>query len=389
MAPRLPKVVFVVDSLEHPNGGTEGQLLSLLTGLVDIGVRPELILLRGSAQIAQHVPAVSVRIAGIHSLGSLRSIVAAIRLASQLRRAGVAVAHLYFNDTSILLPPILRAFGIKVIISRRDLGFWYTPAILRVLRFNRQFVSRVVVNSRAVAAAVAEKEGYPADRITVIYNSLLRGFEPAADAATDQAKAVKVIGLVANLRPLKRIDVAIRALAELISSGMPSRLVVVGEDGAGWSLPSHREELMALANGLGVAEHVEFTGLVARPEALLAGFDACVLCSESEGFSNSVIEYMAAGKPAVCTDVGGASEVIVHESNGLLVPVGDHESLARALRRVLCDAQFAERLASAARATVRDRFSRRAMTQQHCELYASLGPDGEAAAPGPTATSVE
>lgn len=370
----LPRVAFIADAIRHPNAGTEGQLAALICGLAEMGVSTQLILLRGSPRIVDHLPGVPVQVIGIERLFSVRAIVTAIRLARQLKRSGVSIAHLYFNDTSILLPPVLRAFGLKVVISRRDLGFWYTRGKLVALRLNRLFVNRVVANSRAVADAVGAREGYPPSRIAVIYNALLRQIDGAPTAGVHRAGEDKVIGLIANLRPLKRIDVAVRALAALRAAGVRARLVVVGDDGAGCSGTSHRQELTALAAQLGVADRVEFTGLVAQPEPLLASFDACVLCSESEGFSNSVMEYLAAGKPTVCTDVGGAGEVIDHGTNGLLVPVGDHASLAAALQRVFTDEEFARRLSTAARETVRERFARHAMTQRHCELYANLCP---------------
>ena len=82
------------------------------------------------------------------------------------------------------------------------------------------------------------------------------------------------------------------------------------------------EELRALAGKLGVGGRVIFTGGVERPSRYIRRFDVAVLCSESEGFSNAIIEYMADARPVVCTDTGGNPELVRDGVNGYLVPVG-------------------------------------------------------------------
>jgi len=82
----------------------------------------------------------------------------------------------------------------------------------------------------------------------------------------------------------------------------------------------------------------------------------CVLPSLSEGMSNALLEYMAAGKPVVATAVGGNVEVIRDRENGLLVPVGDAAALAKAVLELVRDRDLAQRLGAAARRTVEERF---------------------------------
>jgi glycosyltransferase involved in cell wall biosynthesis len=88
--------------------------------------------------------------------------------------------------------------------------------------------------------------------------------------------------------------------------------------------------------------------------------------------SNAVLEYLAAGRTVVATNVGANDELIEDGVSGLLVPSGDAEQLASALDRVLSDPDFAEKLGSAARQRVERQYSREAMVRRYQEFYRSL-----------------
>lgn len=369
-------IAFIADSVDHAQGGTEGQLLALVSTLRQQGVSTEFIVLRGRDDFGAAHGLPPATVLGVRSMLSFKALGAALKIAFGLRRRGTRIAHLFFNDVCLFLPFFLRLAGIEVVVSRRDMGFWYTPARLKLLRLNRHFVSAVIANSRAVANNVRSQEKYRANRVCVIYNGLVRR---RADTDRAQARrrlgitdASKVVGLVANLRPLKRMDLAVRALPGVLAAGEDARLVIVGEDGAGVSSASLQQELQALAASLGVADRVHFHGLSREPELLIPGFDVCLLCSDSEGFSNSILEYMSAARPVVCTRVGGAEEIIIDGTNGVLIDKGDHQSLERAIRSILSDAEFAARLGQAAVSTVQQRFTIRAMADAHLQLYRAL-----------------
>jgi glycosyltransferase involved in cell wall biosynthesis len=167
-------------------------------------------------------------------------------------------------------------------------------------------------------------------------------------------KGVPIIGMAANLRPIKRADILIRAFSMISERHPDARLVLVGSH----HNPSPRgcsmlEYLEALAGRLGVLERIIFIGSVDNAEPYISRFTVGVLCSESEGFSNSLIEYMQAGLPVICTDTGGNGELIEDGINGFLVPVGDVDRLADRLVKVLSDSAMARRLGEAARDTAR------------------------------------
>jgi L-malate glycosyltransferase len=117
---------------------------------------------------------------------------------------------------------------------------------------------------------------------------------------------------------------------------------------------------------------VTFLGRCDDIPAVLSASYACVLTSSAEGFSNAILEYMAAGKPVVATDVGGAREAIVEGGTGFLVPTNDDAALTECIVRLLTDRDLAARLGSAGRERVRARFSPEVQLSKTLELYHSL-----------------
>jgi glycosyltransferase involved in cell wall biosynthesis len=133
-----------------------------------------------------------------------------------------------------------------------------------------------------------------------------------------------------------------------------------------------RPALEAQAQALGIAARVHFTGELASPRNLHEAFDASVLCSLSEGFPNSLIEAMAAGRPVVATPVGGVIDAVTDGVNGMLVPLEDPRPLGEALGRLESDRALRERLGEAARETARSRYRRQAVIDRLSALYEAL-----------------
>ena len=164
-----PRMWFVIDYLSGSVGGTEGQLLALIDGVSGRGARPRLIALRPTeftdANERLAFPVSTLHIRRVLRFGSLLSL---LGLAWSLRRERVQLVHVFFNDSAMIVPWFAKLGGCKVITSRRDMGYWYTPGNLRLLRFVNRFVDRFIVNSRAVAEHVRLEERVPLERIRVL-----------------------------------------------------------------------------------------------------------------------------------------------------------------------------------------------------------------------------
>lgn len=139
---------------------------------------------------------------------------------------------------------------------------------------------------------------------------------------------------VGRLVPSKRFDLLIEAFEKLHSEYPSARLAILG---AGELL----DELKRKAAACRVSDAVYLVGFQANPFAWYRGSVGLVVSSEMEGFPMVLLEAMACGTPVISTDcLSGPSEIITNEFNGLLVPVGDTDSLARAMRRLLADPEL-------------------------------------------------
>jgi glycosyltransferase involved in cell wall biosynthesis len=140
-----------------------------------------------------------------------------------------------------------------------------------------------------------------------------------------------VIGMVGSIVPRKGQDLLVRAVAMLLPEFPSVRVLIVG--GAPESALGYKEELATLIRKLRVEGKVRFLGYVSDSREMFRRLDLFVLPSYAEGLPRTVIEALAAGVPVVATDVGGVQEILVDERLGTVVPPGDVQVLAAAIRR--------------------------------------------------------
>jgi len=378
MASQAPtRMWFVIDYLSGTRGGTEGQLVALIRGVSGRGVSPRLIALRPTeftrSGNLEGCPVSTLHIRQVLRLGSL---VRLFRFAWRLRRERVPLVHVFFNDSAMIIPWFARLGGAKVITSRRDMGYWYTAANLRFLRLANRFVDRLLVNSRAVAEHVIARERVRRDAVRVIYNGYMFGAEdgpplPGLRAELGIGETDPILGIVANLRPVKRHADLLRAFAMVRRDHPRAHLLLLGTGPL-------QPELEGLVAELGLGASVHFLGSRMDVIPIVKHFAVGVLCSESEGFSNAVIEYMACGVPTVCTNVGGNPELIRDGIDGYLVEPGDLEALASRLTNLLRDPALARTLGENARARVQE-YTLERMVSAHLDSYTEILRDGRGA----------
>jgi glycosyltransferase involved in cell wall biosynthesis len=373
------RVLYVLDEFSERTAGTEGQFLELVAGMRARNAHVSIAVLRGGTALESALPDVPFRVLGLNSLRSSSAVGALWRLVRWARAQGSQVAHLYFNDVSIACPIPLRLAGLPVVVSRRDLGLWYAPENLPLLRLNRWAVAAVVANAEAVKRQVIAQERYPERKVTTIYNAWrdrgVSGDPAGVRSALGIPESARVLLALGNLRPLKRVDDAIRILALVRTQCDDAWLCVVGADRVGKS-GSEQHRLQALAVELGVADFIVFAGPREDPWPIVQACDIGLFCSESEGLSNALIEYCAAGKPTVCTDAGGNPEVVVDGLSGFVFPTGDVRHAAECVTRLLRDPALSAKLGLQGRRRVLEEFSVERMLDRHLDLYRTLA--GEA-----------
>ena len=370
------RVAFFLDQFPESVGGTERQFLLLASELLKRQVECAVYTLRGFAKLREALPQASCHDLEVNRMASVRAFREVRNALREERRRGTRVVQTFLNDVSFLVPPLSRSVGLRTVVARRDLGFWYTPANLRVLRMVSRFVDAYAVNSDAVAAAVRKAESARVP-MKVIPNAIALQTSQIGGAQARQTLGLRadefVIVCVANLKPLKRQETAIAALARLSPGGPPVRLVLVGADNPGVSSPSYRGELEQLARSLGVDAAVTMTGSMAEPSVAWACADVGVLLSDSEGLSNAALEGLMSRIPMICTAVGGNLEIIEEGVNGFLVPCRDGGDVAAAIDSLRSDPERRLRMAANARDSVLRRFHVDAMVDAYVKLYSDLG----------------
>ncbi len=238
-----------------------------------------------------------------------------------------------------------------------------------------RFASAVHANSEAVKAFLID-EGVPAHKIAVVYNGLdFSRVKPATGLTREGALGIlglpldsarRFVTMVANLHnPVKDYPMFLRAAARVHDTVPEAAFVIAGEGELLFALRK-------LASDLGVERDTFFIGRCDRIAELLFASDICVLSSKAEGFSNSILEYMGAGRPVVATDVGGAREAIVEGETGHLVRSGDHETMAARIIDLLQAPAGAQAMGARGCAIVEEKFSSCVQLRRTADLYERL-----------------
>jgi glycosyltransferase involved in cell wall biosynthesis len=363
------RVCFLIDELAP--AGTETQLLALIRHLDRRRVRPFLCLLRGDSLASQALEPDDCPILrlGVGSLLRPATLLRAWRFWRFLRRERIDVVQVYFPDSSYFGVPAAWLAGVRHRVrTRNNIGHWLTPLHRRLGRALNRFTTRTVANCEGARQALLAAEGPRPESVLVLENGVdldrFRDVPPLAARPTEEPR----VGVVANLRPVKGLDVFVLAAARLRDSHPGAVFEVAGEGELRAAL-----EQQAAAEGL--AGRFRLAGGVADVPAFLAGLDVAVLCSHAEGMSNALLEYMAAGRPIVATAVGAATELIADSEHGLLVPPGDAGMLAAAIGRLIDDRDLARRLGAAARRRALECYGREAMVRRFEDFYAGLRGD--------------
>jgi glycosyltransferase involved in cell wall biosynthesis len=174
-----------------------------------------------------------------------------------------------------------------------------------------------------------------------------------------------VVTMVANLRAVKGVDVFVRS-ARLVLDNVPGINFIVAGEG------EERKKLEEICGQLKLGSSVRLIGAVSDVIPLLRTSDIGVLSSNSESLSNAIIEYMVAGLPVLCTDVGGNSELVQDGLNGFLVPSGDPKRLADAVVRLVNDPELRLRMGRESRQRVKLLFDFEKAVKDYEALYVKL-----------------
>ena len=380
-----PRVMFVTHSLEL--GGTERHLAQIAPALMARGfdVTIGCVGARGTLWplVAQH----GIRLTGPPDWPRLltttrlgRALAIALggtRLLFAMLRHRPDIAHFFLTSAYLIGAPCAALARVPIqIMSRRSTNeyqhkYKWAP---RLERWLHRRMDLVLGNANRIARELIDDEGVPAAKAGVIYNGTdLEVYSGAFDRAAARGRLGLaaddlVLSIVANLSYYKGHADLLDALAR-IQPALPNnwRLLVIGHDlGFGCQLESQTRRL-------GLSEHVHFLGRRRDIPDLLRAADIGILASTGlEGFSNAIIEGMAAGLPMVVTDVGGGQEAVLDGVCGFVVPPRMPRALGAAILKLADSRELRQSMGAAARARAISEFSLTTCVGKYAAVYQAL-----------------
>jgi L-malate glycosyltransferase len=353
------KILFCIDNLVR--GGTELQLIGLIDRLDRSRFSPHLLTIRPSPVELTPVdcPHLAWDVPRLISPGGVRDM---WRLSRYLRREKFQVVQTFFQDSTVFGGVAGRLAAVPIRLACfRDLGFWRTRNQELLLHRVYPLMTHFLCNAEIVKENFVHHDRLRPGDIRVIYN----GIDTAAYSWTDHPGPTMHVGIVGNLtRQVKRTDLFIKAAA--IVSRKP------GGDKITWHIIGDgelRSQYESQVRDEGLGKQVVFAGRISDVAGYLENLQVGVLCSDSEGFSNALLEYMLKGCACVATRVGGNAEAIEDERTGLLVAPDDPSALAEALEKLIQDVEFRRGLAQRARAFAESNFHWEKCVAEHESVY--------------------
>jgi glycosyltransferase involved in cell wall biosynthesis len=366
------------------HGGIERRIVAVLPRLRDYNIDAELVCLRERGPLADDVEAAGIP---LHVLGFRRrwDFGALARFTGLITAGGFQLVHAHMYRA--YLPATVAAWrtGVPIIGQVHNVNTWTS--------WRQRWMDRALCRQRAAMLAVSERVAedvrhhlrLPRERVQVLYNGIdLPAFRPR-DAAERRASVRAALGIdagagvaicPARLHPQKNHAGLLEAWAGALwqleqragGAGESWHLLLAGDGPARPEV----EALIAKAESQGMrANCVHVLGHRDDMVDLYHASDLMVLPSFKEGFSNAVIEAMAAGLPVIATDVGGNAEAIEEGVSGVILPPGDTPALTRALCELMTNAEQRQAMARGAWNRA-EHFSIDEMIRQTASIYRTI-----------------
>ena len=365
-----PRIAFLIDEISGlDGGGTERQILQLIRLSKRLGYEPRLAVLRGAEWLSEGEIGCPIYSAGVGSLFRPSGWRACWSLIRWMRCERISLVQTFFVECNVIGPWMARLAGVPVVIgSRRNLDQWMSRALAPIQELANRSTDCLLANSQEVAETMIRDRGAPRSKIRVAYNGIdlqkfsgldreRSAFRQSLGLAPDEI----LVGNISTMRRIKGVPDFVEA-ARLVHEKDPGiRFVLVGDG-------EDQQRVADLIRRYKLGSSVILAGAQRDVRPYLAAMDVGVLSSLAEGFSNSLLEYMAAGLAVVATEVGGNREGL--EDTGILVPASDPQALADAILSLRSPA-LRKQFGQAARQRV-SRFSLDQAERRMEEIYSEM-----------------
>lgn len=233
------------------------------------------------------------------------------------------------------------------------------------------FVDKVIAQSNLHKEYLINSEGFRPAQIEVIYNGIdadkfIENIDRSAlRAELNVPEDVPVVGVVARLVPEKGYHTFLKAAKKITYSFPGVKFLIVGDG-------EERKGLEKIVERFSIQPNILFLGTRKDIPRMVSLFDVAVMPSDFDTFPNAILEYMAAGKPVVATNVGSASEIVVSGETGTLVAPGDHDALAGAILKLLENKVAAIKMGENGRNVLQEKFTVQKMVAKYEFLFEEL-----------------
>jgi glycosyltransferase involved in cell wall biosynthesis len=392
---RAKRACLLTETFHPVTGGGEMQAKALAYGLARDGRVVQVLTRRTDPALASHEQLGRVRVHRLPPSG-----------AGQLKKWGLAIttflALLRQRDSyDVIIVCGFRVLGVPAVVAARLLkkpcllkadvrgelsGAFLQTGLNRVGLSNAGRLLRGALDARnrllrraegfVAISSVIENEfrrsGIPPERVHCIPNSVDTAlFSPASEQEKRELRERLGIPLedavavyTGRLETTKGLPVLLEAWRKTINDDSGVHLLLVGAGGLG--IHNCEAQLKQYVENNGLGEFVTFTGSVENVRDYLCASDFFVFPSQREAFGISVVEALACKLPVITTTAGGLADIVTHEETALVVPAGDVEALANAIRRAL--QERLSHLGEAGRALVERRYSQSLVLDRYSEL---------------------
>ena len=349
-------------------GGAEGQVVLSAAELHHAGHDVTLLTYYPQNDYEEFIRERCVKCVQLAPQNSINRITRIARMVKYFREVKPDVVHGFSGEPSVYAQVAGRLAKVKCVFS----GFRSRLRSSKTARWVHRQISKNsagwIVNSNVVKDNVVVNFGASPDKVYVVPN----GVSAARIESTLDRRAARdkfgldadcfVVSMLANLRREKDHPTFLRMARRIVDVGLNAVFLVAGDGPL-------KEEVMALADKLGLDRHVRFLGRCESVADLYRTTDVAVLTSTSEGLPNVLIEAGGCGVPCVSTDNGGASDIVADGVTGRIVPVGDDEMMAIRVRELLEDSELRQKMGQAAKNQVLSKFSTEKLGKNLLEVY--------------------
>ncbi len=360
----LMKILYVIDALGA--GGAERRFVQLMKGLDRERFATMVVLLTDIVHYDEIYDVGTEVVKLERKVKKDPSIF--FRLFSICRRFNPDIVHAWGSMSAVYAGPVAKLLGIKLInamvadaparlTARQRMGAMLTFPLSDIIQSNSH--------------AGLEAYRVPESKRSVIHNGFdferMRGVKERDAVRAELGIRTKyVAGMVAGFKYQKDYESLVRAAKEILERRDDVTFVCVG---GGPEL----ERIKEMAKG---ASRILFTGKRSDVESIINIFDIGILLTDlerhGEGISNSIMEYMAAGKPVIATDGGATRELVIDGETGFLVPQKSPERLAERIDQMLNDDGLRTAMGVKSRERIESEFNIDRMTREHASLYEKL-----------------